>query len=270
MYMDENDKIKIHGIIHTASTTAAGIGGSLAQIPGSDNAIITPIQITMIISIGKVLNIDLSQSVATSLLGTFTTGFVGRFASQALLGWIPIAGNIINASTAASITEAVGWAAVKYFENLNEEETRKYKKAKEKGVEEEKARMETTIKEIKKKAEKIAGEYKNLENFYMAGFAIGIAAGNINNSLNEEKIELLKKMLVGLSNNLFPECILKRISEFSSKPPTFNDAMVLVNEVDRKHWDLFDSIIKAILTLDKDNMQKKSEFKQAWNQKYCA
>jgi hypothetical protein len=33
---------------------------------------------------------------------------IGRAASQALIGWIPGIGNIINATTAAAITEAIG------------------------------------------------------------------------------------------------------------------------------------------------------------------
>lgn len=41
---------------------------------------------------------------------------VGRGASQVAVGWIPGAGNAINATTAFAITEAVGWAAYKYFE----------------------------------------------------------------------------------------------------------------------------------------------------------
>ncbi len=40
----------------------------------------------------------------------------GRTASQILIGWIPGWGNAFNAATAASLTEAVGWLAVEWFE----------------------------------------------------------------------------------------------------------------------------------------------------------
>ena len=40
---------------------------------------------------------------------------VGGGLAQFLVGWIPIAGNIINAGTAASITEALGWALAEDF-----------------------------------------------------------------------------------------------------------------------------------------------------------
>ena len=39
----------------------------------------------------------------------------GRLLSQVLVGWVPGFGNVINASTAAALTEAIGWAADSYF-----------------------------------------------------------------------------------------------------------------------------------------------------------
>lgn len=40
---------------------------------------------------------------------------VGRAVSQVLVGWIPGLGNAINASTAAALTESVGWLLAKEF-----------------------------------------------------------------------------------------------------------------------------------------------------------
>ena len=59
-----------NGIIHSASVAAAAIGGGLAQVPTSDNLLITPIQLTMAISLGKVFGIDLDQSAAKALPDT--------------------------------------------------------------------------------------------------------------------------------------------------------------------------------------------------------
>ena len=84
-------------LIHTASVAAAGAGAGLAQIPGSDNAVITPIQLTMTISLGKVFDIDLSESAAKAALGSVAASTIGRTVSQVLLGWIPGIGNAINA-----------------------------------------------------------------------------------------------------------------------------------------------------------------------------
>ena len=52
--MTDEQKAKCHVAIHTASADAAAVGGGLAQIPGSDNVVLTPIQLTMTIALGKV------------------------------------------------------------------------------------------------------------------------------------------------------------------------------------------------------------------------
>lgn len=106
---------KIHGIIHTAAVAAGGVGAGMAQIPGADTPIIMGIQTTMIIAIGHEYDVSLTKTAAADLLLTFTAGMVGRTLSQALIGWIPGFGNAINAGTAISITEAIGWAANTYF-----------------------------------------------------------------------------------------------------------------------------------------------------------
>lgn len=104
-----------YGIIHTASGSAAAVGAGLAQLPLADNAVITPIQITMIISLGKVFGQKITKTVAKGLLGGFIGNFVGRGVAQAAWGWIPGIGNASNAATAAAITESIGWLCVDHF-----------------------------------------------------------------------------------------------------------------------------------------------------------
>lgn len=106
-----------NGIIHSASAAAAAIGGGLAQVLASDNLIITPIQLTMAVSLGKVFGITLDQSAAKAAVASAAAATVGRTASQLLIGWIPGVGNIINATTAATVTEAIGWIMAKEFES---------------------------------------------------------------------------------------------------------------------------------------------------------
>ena len=105
----KNDKV--HIIIHGAAAAAAAAAAGLAQLPGTDNAVITPIQVAMIIAIGEVHDQKLSKGAALSVLSGASAGIVGRTVSQFLVGWIPGFGNAINASTAAGVTESIGWAA---------------------------------------------------------------------------------------------------------------------------------------------------------------
>ena len=114
--MTKSQKIKCNAIIHSASVSAGAVGFGLAQLPCSDNAIITPIQLTMTVSLGKVFGKTLDQAAAKSALATASAATVGRAASQFLAGWIPVAGNVINCSTASALTEAIGWIIAKEFE----------------------------------------------------------------------------------------------------------------------------------------------------------
>ena len=60
--MTDSQRSKCHAIIHTAATLAGAVATGLAQIPLSDAAVITPIQIAMIIGIGKVFDKAISLS----------------------------------------------------------------------------------------------------------------------------------------------------------------------------------------------------------------
>lgn len=113
---EQRTRKKCHAIIHGAATTCAGIAAGLAQIPGSDNALIVPVQVGMIVSLGAVFGVDLTESVAKSVLATETATLVGRAVSQWFFGWIPGWGNALNASTAFTVTETIGWAIVSSFD----------------------------------------------------------------------------------------------------------------------------------------------------------
>lgn len=110
-----SERSKCHGIIHASSASAGAIGGGLAQIPCSDNMLITPIQLTMTVALGRVFGIELTDCAARAALASVAAATVGRAASQVLIGWIPGVGNIINACTAATITEAIGWLLAEDF-----------------------------------------------------------------------------------------------------------------------------------------------------------
>lgn len=106
---------KCNGIIHGASVACGGVGTGLAQIPASDNAVIVPIQIGMIIGLGAVFDLNITESGAKSIIASAGATIAGRTVSQFLVGWIPGIGNVINTATAAGVTEAIGWIAVKNF-----------------------------------------------------------------------------------------------------------------------------------------------------------
>ena len=121
--MTDEQKKRCHEIIHAASISAAAVGAGAASVPvvGSfvslcDESAITPIQITMIVSLGKVFDVSLDKTTAASLLTGKVTAKVGRKVAGFFAGLVPGLGSVVNGGTAASITEGVGWAAVAYFD----------------------------------------------------------------------------------------------------------------------------------------------------------
>lgn len=114
--MTAKQKKECNKIIHTASVAAGGAGAGLAQIPGGDRMLITPIQVMMTIKLAKVFGVNLTESAATALLTSGAVSSLGRAVASAIIGRVPILGNIVNAATAATITEALGWAVAKEFD----------------------------------------------------------------------------------------------------------------------------------------------------------
>lgn len=121
--MTKEQTIACNTIIHTASASAGAIGAGLAQLPCSDSLVLVPIQTAMVIAIAKVFGFELSDGVAKAAIASAAGTAVGRGISQIGIGWLPVVGNIINAATAASITEGIGWAVANEYDSKAEQLT---------------------------------------------------------------------------------------------------------------------------------------------------
>ncbi len=106
-------------IIHVASgaTRAAG----LIPIPFSDVLAIAPIQAGMTYKMNDAFGMDLEDSVAasliTGLLGVTAVVQVGRTLVNGLLKFIPVVGSVAGSTTAAVITEGIGFAYLKVLKS---------------------------------------------------------------------------------------------------------------------------------------------------------
>lgn len=158
----EDMKKKCHTIIHSAATGAGAVGAGLAQAVATDNAVIVPIQITMITTMGKqVFDLDITEAMAKSIIASAGATIAGRTASQFLVGWIPGIGNAINTATAAGITEVIGWIAANDFYNRWLQDQNKGKIAGMKiGYEAASAEYEN---KLRKQAEMFLKEKENVE-----------------------------------------------------------------------------------------------------------
>ncbi|WP_181322904.1 YcjF family protein [Helicobacter pylori] len=112
-------------IIHVASGAAGAAG--LIPIPFSDALAIAPIQAGMIYKMNDAFGMDLEKSVAasliTGLLGVTTIAQVGRTLVNGLLKFIPVVGSVAGGTTAAIITEGIGFAYLKVLEKCFNDET---------------------------------------------------------------------------------------------------------------------------------------------------
>lgn len=111
VHMPKELEKKCHVAIHTATVAATAAGA--IPIPMADTIPITSAQIAMVIGLGKVFDVSLSDAVAKSILGCGLATRIGRTLFTNILKAIPIAGHIagpiVAASTAALITETLGW-----------------------------------------------------------------------------------------------------------------------------------------------------------------
>jgi uncharacterized protein (DUF697 family) len=103
-------------IIHGASALAALAASGMAQAPGSDSLVIVPIQCAMAAALAREFGIALGETEIKALVLSRLATEGGRKVSQWLWGWIPGWGNLWNASTAAALTEAMGWGLVWDFD----------------------------------------------------------------------------------------------------------------------------------------------------------
>jgi uncharacterized protein (DUF697 family) len=115
LIMTPIQKRKCRRIIHGSALVGGLVASGLAQIPASDNVILVPLEIMMVIGLGSVFHIRLRHSYRTSLVLTTAATMIGRAVSEFLFGWIPVLGNVFDALTAIAVIEGLGWIVAGEF-----------------------------------------------------------------------------------------------------------------------------------------------------------
>ncbi len=108
-------RMRCSGIIAMTSAACGLVGAGLAQVPGSDSAVIVPLQIKMVQDIARQFGLEVTESSIEAFVVSAAATAGGRALSQWLLRWFPGVGNTINGLTAAGVTELVGWVAAINF-----------------------------------------------------------------------------------------------------------------------------------------------------------
>lgn len=124
VHMPKELEKKCHMAIHTATVAATAAGA--IPIPMSDAVPITAAQISMIVALGKIFDITLSEAAAKSIMGVGLTQQAGRAVASNILKAIPgvgiVMGGIVGASTAATLTEVLGWVVADDFYRMSQGE----------------------------------------------------------------------------------------------------------------------------------------------------
>ncbi len=107
--MTKEQRDRCHTIIHSGAAASGAIGAGLAQVPGGDAVLIMPIQVAMIVALGKVFGIEVPESAARSVVFASLGSILGRGAARVLLRFVPGVGNVVNAGVAFGVTETLGW-----------------------------------------------------------------------------------------------------------------------------------------------------------------
>lgn len=118
----EAKKAAVSTVIKTAAAASAAIG--ITPIPFSDAALLVPVQVRMITKIIDIYGVSSLASISTALVGDVIITQIGKSVATGILKMIPVVGSLIggavNATVAASITTALGYAMSELcYQNVN-------------------------------------------------------------------------------------------------------------------------------------------------------
>ncbi|MEF2656149.1 MAG: DUF697 domain-containing protein [Eggerthellaceae bacterium] len=104
-----------YGAINTTALQNAGVG-VLVFIPGADMPLMTANQIKMVLQIAAAYGQPLGPDRAKELIGVLANAFICRGISRQVAGLVPALGWAVKGSMGYLGTQAIGRAAIEYFE----------------------------------------------------------------------------------------------------------------------------------------------------------
>lgn len=110
--MPENKTLISNVVIHGFAVAHAVTAASLAQTLVGDEAALTALTISMIISLSRIYNAPVSWGESLAFLGVFAGFYLGTRGATCLIKWIPGIGNTANALSTIFTTEVIGWSTV--------------------------------------------------------------------------------------------------------------------------------------------------------------
>lgn len=110
MMEETNYEKRLSGfIIHGFAVAHAGAAALLAQTILGDEAVLTILTVTMIISISRINGREWGVGEALSVIGVLAGTYLGTRGLVFFVKWIPGIGNAANAISTFGVTEFLGW-----------------------------------------------------------------------------------------------------------------------------------------------------------------
>ena len=103
-------------IIHAASAAAAAAAAG-SVVPGSDAVVLAPIQVGMVSALANEYDVPFTDALLKSTVYASLGTIVGKGGANLVLRWVPVYGNVVRASVAATVTQTLGWTIVKRLQS---------------------------------------------------------------------------------------------------------------------------------------------------------
>jgi uncharacterized protein (DUF697 family) len=94
-----------------------GVVAATVFVPGADMAVLTAVELRLVLQIAACHGQELSADRLLELAGVFGAGLGLRTVARELLDVVPVAGWVVKGAVAYSGTRAIGRAAAEYFEH---------------------------------------------------------------------------------------------------------------------------------------------------------
>lgn len=104
---------RVRKLIYSKAAIAAGVGA--VPLPFADAAVLVPLQISMVASIGWFYGVEVTRARALELIATLGAGYGLREGARHLIRLVPGFGSVVSAGVAFAGTVALGEAARAWF-----------------------------------------------------------------------------------------------------------------------------------------------------------
>ena len=135
--------------------------------------------------------------------------------------------------------------------------------------EEEEAKQKE-IAEVKikgEKATKVAKMHEKHTKLILALTALGVSMANADGEISEDEMTELNEFVGGLSSNAYPENVVQQIENLIKNPPTFNEAIEYLKDVDSVEYPEIRNLLEVVMESDGKVANDELGFLYAYDQK---